>query len=105
MIFRITVNHLAYFLLTHLLLETLKKSEPSRIINVSSEAQTGGKINFDDINFEKKYSDYGAYCQSKLANVMFTLELSKKLQGTKVTTNCLHPGNIRGSIVYYLLIY
>jgi len=88
-------NHLGCFLLTHLLLDVLKRSEPSRIINISSEAQKSGKINFDDINFEKNYSDLTVYCQSKLANVMFTVELAKKLQETKVTANCLHPGLVK----------
>ncbi|OWF50392.1 retinol dehydrogenase 12-like [Mizuhopecten yessoensis] len=86
------VNHLGHFLLTNLLLDRMKKSAPARIINVSSSAHYRGKINFDDINSDKDYSSMAAYAQSKLANVLFTKELSKRLQGTGVTTNALHPG-------------
>ncbi|MFZ6019169.1 MAG: SDR family NAD(P)-dependent oxidoreductase, partial [Chloroflexota bacterium] len=86
------LNHLAYFLLTHLLLDLLTKSAPARIINVSSAAHFGGKINFDDLNAEKSYSGWGAYSNSKLMNVLFTYELARRLQGSGVTVNCLHPG-------------
>ncbi|XP_053567897.1 retinol dehydrogenase 13 [Bombina bombina] len=87
------VNHLGHFLLTNLLLEKLKTSGNSRIINVSSLAHIAGEIDFDDINCEKKkYNTKAAYCQSKLANVLFTNELAKRLQGTGVTANSLHPG-------------
>ncbi|XP_070577917.1 retinol dehydrogenase 13-like [Ptychodera flava] len=89
------VNHLGHFLLTNLLLDLLKKSSPSRIINVSSKAHENGKINFDDINSEKGYSKFSAYSQSKLANVLFTRELSRKLEGTGVTVNSLHPGVVK----------
>ncbi len=85
-------NHLASFLLTNLLLETLKASTPSRIINVSSNAQANGKIDFDDLMGEKRYSSFGAYSASKLANVMFTYALTRRLSGTGVTVNTLHPG-------------
>lgn len=88
-------NHLAYFLLTELLLDLLKKSAPSRIVNVSSAVHTGGKIPFDDLNGEKSYSGTAAYSQSKLANVLFTYELARRLEGTGVTANALHPGVIR----------
>jgi NAD(P)-dependent dehydrogenase (short-subunit alcohol dehydrogenase family) len=88
------VNHLAYFLLTGLLLPLLKASAPSRIVNVSSDAHTGGKIRFDDLQGEQRYNGWAAYSQSKLANVLFTYELARRLQGTGVTANCLHPGVI-----------
>jgi NAD(P)-dependent dehydrogenase (short-subunit alcohol dehydrogenase family) len=89
------VNHLGYFLLTNLLLNVIKKSEPARIVSVSSEGQKSGKIHWDDINFDKKYNDLDVYCQSKLANIMFSNELSRKLQGTNVTSNSLHPGVVK----------
>lgn len=85
-------NHLAYFLLTNLLLDTLKASAPSRIVNVSSAAQSSGKLNFDDLQAEKRYSGMAAYNNSKLANVLFTYELARRLQGSGVTVNALHPG-------------
>jgi retinol dehydrogenase-14 len=91
----LAVNHLAYFLLTNLLLEVLKASAPARIINVSSGAQSGGTINFNDLQGEREYSGTRAYSQSKLANVLFTYELARRLQGTGVTANCLHPGAVR----------
>jgi NAD(P)-dependent dehydrogenase (short-subunit alcohol dehydrogenase family) len=86
------LNHLNYFHLTILLLDVLKASGPARIINVSSDAHRDGKINFEDIQFQKGYSGMKAYSQSKLANVLFTYELARKLEGTKVTANALHPG-------------
>lgn len=87
------VNHLGHFLLTNLLLEKMKRSVNSRIINVSSLAHIAGEIDFDDLNWEKKkYNTKAAYCQSKLANVLFTNELAKRLQGTGVTANAVHPG-------------
>ena len=89
-------NHLGHFLLTMLLLDRLKRSQPSRIINVSSYGHRMGsdKINFADINFEKSYDSWAAYYNSKLANVLFTRELSKRLEGTHVTVNALHPGAV-----------
>jgi NAD(P)-dependent dehydrogenase (short-subunit alcohol dehydrogenase family) len=84
------VNQLAPFLLTNLLLDVLKASAPSRIINVSSNSHKSGYINMDDLQSEKKYMR--AYGQSKLALVLFTYELARRLQGTGVTANCLHPG-------------
>jgi retinol dehydrogenase 14 len=85
-------NHLGYFLLTNLLLDVLKASKPSRIVNVSSAAQAPGKIFWDDVELSKGYSGMKAYYQSKLANVMFTYELAKRLANTGVTVNALHPG-------------
>ncbi|XP_073327851.1 retinol dehydrogenase 12-like [Pagrus major] len=89
------VNHLGHFLLTNCLLDLLKKSTPSRIVNVSSLAHEKGQIYFDDIHQDKDYNPWRSYRQSKLANVLFTRELAKKLQGTGVTTYSLHPGVIR----------
>ena len=91
------LNHLSYFLLTNLLLDTIKASVPSRIINVSSDAYKGAKINFDDLQGKKKYGTMRAYGQSKLANILFTYELSRKLEGSGVTSNVLHPGFVATS--------
>jgi NAD(P)-dependent dehydrogenase (short-subunit alcohol dehydrogenase family) len=86
------VNHLAPFLLTDLLLERLKESAPARIVSVSSGAQSLGRIDFDDLQGELAYSGQTAYNQSKLATVMFTYELARRLAGTGVTATTLHPG-------------
>ena len=88
----LALNHLAYFLLTNLLLDTLKASAPARIINVSSDAHSGGKIDFDNLQGERSYSSFGPYGNSKLANILFTTELARRLEGTGVTGNALHPG-------------
>ena len=88
----LALNHLNYFLLTHLLLDTLKASAPARIINVASNAHHGGQINFADLQSERHYSGWRAYCQSKLANILFTYELTRRLAGTGVTANTVHPG-------------
>lgn len=89
------VNHLSYFLLTTLLLDTLKASAPARIVNLSSRGHKGTQMDFDDLQFEKKYAAYPAYQRSKLANVMFTYELARRLAGTGVTANVLDPGLVR----------
>ncbi|MBA3943371.1 MAG: SDR family oxidoreductase [Herpetosiphonaceae bacterium] len=86
------LNHLGYFLLTNLLLDTLKASGPARIVSVSSSAHVGAKLNFADLEGRQSYGGYRAYSRSKLANVMFTYELARRLQGMSVTANCLHPG-------------
>jgi NAD(P)-dependent dehydrogenase (short-subunit alcohol dehydrogenase family) len=85
------LNHLASFLLTNLLLDTLKASAPARIINVSSNAHASGKIEFDNLQGEREYGPR-AYDNSKLANILFTMELARRLEGTGVTVNALHPG-------------
>src|SRR5437867_4237238 len=92
------VNYLSGFLLTHLLLDLLKKSAPSRIVNVSSSAHSGGTIHFDDLQGERRYGGFGAYGQSKLAQILFTKELARRLQGTGVTVNACHPGVIRTNL-------
>jgi NAD(P)-dependent dehydrogenase (short-subunit alcohol dehydrogenase family) len=92
------VNHLAHFLLTNLLLGVLKKSAPSRIINVSSDSHYRGKINFDDLYHTKRYWVMTVYEQSKLANVLFTYELDRMLEDTGVTVNALHPGMVDTTI-------
>ncbi len=88
------VNHLGHFLLTNLLLERIKKSPNGRIVTVSSLGHTSGKINFDDLQSKKSYSRWGAYAQSKLANILFTQSLAKRLRGTNVTAYSLHPGSV-----------
>lgn len=90
------VNHLGHFLLTNLLLDMLKASTPSRVVTVSSIAHQGGKIHYDDLNFDKKgYNSVIAYKQSKLANLLFSRELARRTKGTGVTSYSLHPGVIR----------
>jgi retinol dehydrogenase 14 len=91
------LNHLAPFLLTNLLLDCLTASAPARIVTVSSGAHARGRIDFDDLQGERNYSGQRAYSQSKLANVMFTYELARRLEGTGVTATVLHPGVVRTS--------
>lgn len=86
------LNHLGYFLLTNLLLDVLKASAPARIINVASYGHTRGKIAFDDLQARQRYNGMQAYRQSKLANVLFTYELARRLEGTGVTVNAVNPG-------------
>ena len=90
------LNHLASFLLTNLLLERLTESAPARVVNVSSNAQAL-EIDFDDLQGERSYSGSRAYNQSKLANVLFTYELARRIQGSSVTANSLHPGLVNTS--------
>ena len=87
------LNHLGYFLLTDLLLDTLKASAPSRVVSVASDAhRMASGIDWGDVEGKKSYSAWRAYSQSKLANVLFTRELARRLEGSGVTANCLHPG-------------
>ena len=104
------VNHLAPFLLTNLLLDVLRKSAPSRVVTVASEAhRRGGQLDFSDLMSERDYSIIGAYGRSKLANIHFARELARRLAGTRVTSNCLHPGviasgfakNDRGVVAFF----
>jgi NAD(P)-dependent dehydrogenase (short-subunit alcohol dehydrogenase family) len=93
------INHLAPFLLTNLLLDRLKTGKAARIVTVSSMAHRGATLDFDDLNWEKrKYSGLGAYGASKLANILFTVELASRLTGSGVTANCLHPGVVATNI-------
>ena len=91
------LNHLAPFLLTNLLLDRLKDTAPARVVTVSSHAHAGGRMDFDDLQGARSYSGARAYNQSKLANVLFTYELARRLRGTSVTANALHPGVVRTS--------
>ncbi|KAM9352710.1 retinol dehydrogenase 13 isoform 2-T2 [Symphorus nematophorus] len=93
---QLAVNHLGHFLLTNLLLPKLKSSAPSRVVTVSSIAHQGGQIDLDDLFFSRRpYSSLESYRQSKLANVLFSRELARRLKGSGVSSFCLHPGVIR----------
>ena len=92
--YTIALNHMGYFLTTELLLDCLKESPKARIINVSSDGHRIGKINFDDFQYTHKYNGLKVYCDSKLMNIYFTTELARRLKGTNITTNCLHPGAV-----------
>jgi NAD(P)-dependent dehydrogenase (short-subunit alcohol dehydrogenase family) len=89
------LNHLAYFLLTNLLLDLLRAGAPARIVNVTSEAQRNGTIEFDDLQGAERYGGFRAYSQSKLANLLFTYELARRLGGASITANAVHPGAVR----------
>lgn len=102
---QIGVNHMGHFLLTNLLLDYLKLSTPSRVVNVSSIAHTRGEINTADLNSEKSYDEAKAYEQSKLANVLFTRELAKRLEGSGVTANSLHPGIVDTELMRHMGIF
>jgi NAD(P)-dependent dehydrogenase (short-subunit alcohol dehydrogenase family) len=91
-------NFLSPFLLTHLLLDTLKASTPSRVVNVSSAAHAFGRIRFDDLQSEKRYSNLRVYGASKLALMLFSYELARRLERTGVTVNCLDPGGVNSGI-------
>ncbi|XP_030765174.1 retinol dehydrogenase 13-like [Sitophilus oryzae] len=102
---QIGVNHLGHFLLTNLLLDRLRNSAPSRIINVSSVAHKRGKINKEDFNSDQEYDPGTAYAQSKLANVLFTNELAERLKDTGVTVNAVHPGIVDTAIIRHMGFY
>jgi NAD(P)-dependent dehydrogenase (short-subunit alcohol dehydrogenase family) len=86
------LNHLSYYRLTNQLLDILKASAPARVVNVSSRAHQGVRMNFDDLEGKQGYQGWAAYGQSKLANLLFTYELARRLAGTGVSANALHPG-------------
>jgi NAD(P)-dependent dehydrogenase (short-subunit alcohol dehydrogenase family) len=89
------VNHLAYFLLTRELLDILQASAPARVVNVSSEAHRGARMQWDDLQFAThRYGSWRAYGQSKLADLLFTYELARRLEGTGITANAVHPGTV-----------
>ena len=88
------VNHLAYFMLTLLLLDRIKQSAPARIINISSHLHQNATIHFDDLGGERSYGGMSSYGQSKLGNVLFTYELARRLAGSGVTVNAVHPGAV-----------
>lgn len=92
------VNHLGYFLLTNLLLDRLIQSAPARIVTVASAAHRSGTLDFDDLGYERGYKIMRAYSRSKLANVLFASELARRLEGTGVTSNSLHPGVVATNI-------
>jgi retinol dehydrogenase-12 len=89
------VNHFAPFLLTNLLLDRLTASAPARVVTTASDAHRGGLIDVADLNGERRWSAWSAYGNSKLANILFTRALARRLEGTGVVANCLHPGVIR----------
>ena len=93
----LAVNHLAPFLLTNLLLDLLKESAPSRIVTVSSETRRSAEIDFDDLQSERRYRAFPVYGMTKKANILFTYELAKRLEGTGVVANCVHPGGVNTS--------
>jgi retinol dehydrogenase-14 len=93
------VNHLGYFLLTNLLLDLIERSTPSRVVNVASVAHRHGDLDFENLNYERGgYAIMKAYARSKLANVLFTAELARRLAGKGVTVNCVHPGAVATNI-------
>jgi len=92
-------NHLGHYLLTRELLDLLKRSAPARVVIVASTMHRGGRIDFGDLHSEKKYGAMRVYSNSKLANVMFTYALARRLSGSAVTANCLHPGVVRTQII------
>lgn len=92
------VNHLGYFLLTNLLLDLIVASAPARIVSVASVGHRRGTLDFDDLGFERGYSIMKAYSRSKLGNVLMTAELARRLEGTGVTANCVHPGSVDTAI-------
>jgi NAD(P)-dependent dehydrogenase (short-subunit alcohol dehydrogenase family) len=109
-------NHMAYFVLTHELRECLVASAPARVVNTASQAHVGRSLDFDDLQLARKYRTMTAYGRSKLANILFTRELARRLAGTGVTANCLHPGfvatglgqragGIFGSVVRFAMLF
>ncbi|MBV9330656.1 MAG: SDR family NAD(P)-dependent oxidoreductase, partial [Alphaproteobacteria bacterium] len=91
------INHMAYFVVTNLLLDRLKNAPSARVVSTASDAHRSGRLDFDDLTPER-YSTFRAYGTSKLCNILFTRELARRLAGTNVTANCLHPGFVRTRI-------
>ncbi|MGA3246036.1 MAG: SDR family oxidoreductase [Bacteroidota bacterium] len=91
----LAVNHLAYFLLTNLLLEMLRAAPSARVVSVSSQAHQFGRMEFGDLGYEQGYNPMKSYARSKLANILFTYELARRTAGTRITANTLHPGTVR----------
>jgi NAD(P)-dependent dehydrogenase (short-subunit alcohol dehydrogenase family) len=102
---QIGVNHLGHFLLTHLLLDLMRAAPAARIINVSSSAHTMGGLSKKDFMSEKNYNRWFAYGQSKLANILFSRELAKKLKETRITANSCHPGIIKFILLKRKLVF
>ncbi len=104
------INHMAYFVLTHGLRDRLLAAAPARVVNTASGAHLGRTIDFDDLQLEKHFTTMTAYGRSKLCNILFTRELARRLAGTGVTANCLHPGFVatglgqRGSGMFALMV-
>jgi NAD(P)-dependent dehydrogenase (short-subunit alcohol dehydrogenase family) len=86
------LNHMSYFVMTNLLLERLKATEGARIISTASDAHSGAQLDFDDLQSAKRHAGFAVYGRTKLMNILFTRELARRLAGTGVTANCLHPG-------------
>ena len=86
------LNHMSYFVLTEILLANLERTKGARIVSTASDAHVGATLDFDDLQSQKRYSGFGVYGKSKLCNILFTRELARRLTGTGVTANCLHPG-------------
>lgn len=97
------VNYLAPFLLTNLLQDTLRESVPARIVNVTSMGYKKGQINFDDLQSEQDFNHRQAYYQTRLAMVLFTLALARRLEGSGVTANCLHPGIVKTTLSHHYM--
>lgn len=93
----LAVNHLAYFLLTNLLLEAVRAAPAGRIVVLASQAQAMGEVPWDNLNLRGRYSPWRAYCNSKLMNILFTLALARRLKGTRATVNAVHPGAVRSN--------
>ena len=93
------MNHLGLFLLTELLLPALEKGAPSRIINLSSDAHRSARIDFDDLQAERRYSSFGVYSRSKLMNVLFTRELARRVAGRRIVANSVHPGMVASEFI------
>jgi NAD(P)-dependent dehydrogenase (short-subunit alcohol dehydrogenase family) len=103
-------NHMAYFVVTNGLLDTLLATPGARIVSTASDAHKGAKLDFDDLQSEKSYSGFGVYGKSKLCNILFTRELARVIDGSGVTANCLHPGFVAtrfgdnsGGVMSYLI--